>query len=101
MCGNLPWEPPTSWNTRSQLPRGFLDGACCSVEPDEAGGLIWLVPTKVFADLPLLVITLRLTERAARTRELHCWRVRANRSESSWQLAMGVRNLWEVPTDVL
>jgi hypothetical protein len=32
------------------------------------------VPTKVFADLLLLVVMLRLTERAARTRELHCWR---------------------------
>jgi hypothetical protein len=53
---------------------GSLDGACCSVEPDEAGGLIWPVPTKIFADLLLLVVTLRLTERAARTRRLHCWR---------------------------
>jgi hypothetical protein len=53
---------------------GSLDGVCCSVEPDKAGGLIWPVPTKVFADLLLLVVTLRFTERASRTRELHCWR---------------------------
>jgi hypothetical protein len=33
--------------------------------------LIRLVPTKVFVDLLLLLVTLRLTERAARTRELH------------------------------
>jgi hypothetical protein len=26
------------------LYRGSLDGACCSVEHDEAGGLIWPVP---------------------------------------------------------
>jgi hypothetical protein len=32
------------------------------------------------------MVTLRLTERAARTRELHCWNVRANRSEASWHL---------------
>jgi hypothetical protein len=29
--------------------------------------LIWLVPTKVFADLLLLLVTLRLTERATQT----------------------------------
>jgi hypothetical protein len=53
---------------------GSHDGTCCSVEPDGAGGLIWPIPTKVFADLFLLVDTLWLAERAARTRELHCWR---------------------------
>jgi hypothetical protein len=37
------------------------------VKPDEARELIWLVPTKVFADLLLLLVTLRLTERATRT----------------------------------
>jgi hypothetical protein len=46
---------------------GSLDGACCSVEPDEAGELIWPVPTKVFGYLLLLVVTLRLTQRATRT----------------------------------
>jgi hypothetical protein len=45
----------------------LLDGACCSVEPGEAGGLIWPVPTKVFADLLQLAVTLRLTERATQT----------------------------------
>jgi hypothetical protein len=35
--------------------------------PDEARELIWLVPTKVFADLLLSLVTLRLTERATRT----------------------------------
>jgi hypothetical protein len=52
---------------------GSLDGACCSVEPDKAGGLIWPVPSKVVADLPCRW-WLRLAERAPRTRELHCWR---------------------------
>jgi hypothetical protein len=42
-------------------------GRAVSVEPDEAGGLIWPFPTKVFADLLLLVVTLQLTERATRT----------------------------------
>jgi hypothetical protein len=46
---------------------GSLGEACCSVKPDEAGELIWLVPTKVFADLLLSVVTLRRTERATRT----------------------------------
>jgi hypothetical protein len=46
---------------------GSLDGACCSVKPDEARELIWLVPAKVFADMLLSLVTLRLTERAART----------------------------------
>jgi hypothetical protein len=36
--------------------------------------LIRLVPTKVFADLLLLLLTLRLIERVVRTRELHCWK---------------------------
>jgi hypothetical protein len=48
------------------LHRGSLDRACCSVESDEAGELIWPVPTKVFfAYLLLLLVTLRLTERVA------------------------------------
>jgi hypothetical protein len=55
---------------------GSLVGACCSVKPDEARELIWLVPTKVFADLLLSLVTLRLTERAT-------WIQRANLSESS------------------
>jgi hypothetical protein len=46
---------------------GSLDGACGSVKPDEARELIWLVPTKVFADLLLSLVSLRLTERDART----------------------------------
>jgi hypothetical protein len=37
------------------------------VKPDEARELIYLVPTKVFADLLLSLVTLRLTERATRT----------------------------------
>jgi hypothetical protein len=49
-----------------------LDGACCSVKHDEARNLIWLVPTEVFADLLLSLVTLRLPERTARTLELHC-----------------------------
>jgi hypothetical protein len=53
---------------------GSLDGACGSVKPDEARELIRLVPTKVFAHLLLSLVTLRLTERAARARELHCWK---------------------------
>jgi hypothetical protein len=48
-----------------------LDGACCSVEPDEARELIWLLATGVFADLLLSLVTLPLTERTARTSELH------------------------------
>jgi hypothetical protein len=40
------------------------------VKPDEAGELIRLVPTKVFADLLLSVVTSVLT---AVPRELHCW----------------------------
>jgi hypothetical protein len=41
----------------------------CAVQwsPMKPEGLIWPVPTKVFADLLLLVVTLRLTEHAART----------------------------------
>jgi hypothetical protein len=35
------------------------------VKPDEARELIWLVATEVFADLLLLLVTLRLTERVA------------------------------------
>jgi hypothetical protein len=53
------------------------------VKPDEARELIRLVPTKVFADLLLSLVTLRLTERAART----AGNVRANRSEASSLLA--------------
>jgi hypothetical protein len=41
---------------------GSLYGACCSVKLDEAKELIWLVPTKVFANLLLLLVTLRLPE---------------------------------------
>jgi hypothetical protein len=37
------------------------------MKADEDEELIWLVPTKVFADLFLSVVTLRLTERATRT----------------------------------
>jgi hypothetical protein len=48
-----------------------LGGACCSVKPDEARELIRLVPTQVFADLLLSMVTLRLTERATWTRELN------------------------------
>jgi hypothetical protein len=59
---------------RVALYLGSLDWACRSVEPDEDRGLIWQVPTKVVADLLLLVVTLRITERVARTRKLHCWR---------------------------
>jgi hypothetical protein len=44
---------------------GSLEGACCSVKPDEARELIWLVPTKVLADLLLSLVTLRLPERIA------------------------------------
>jgi hypothetical protein len=61
-------------------------GGCCSVKPDETREFIWLVPTKDFADLLLSLVSLRLTERAARTRSLHCWNVRANGSETSWLL---------------
>jgi hypothetical protein len=39
---------------------------------NEARELIWLVPTKVFANLLLSLVTLRLPECAARTPELHC-----------------------------
>jgi hypothetical protein len=46
---------------------GSLGEACCSVKPDEAGELIRLVPTKVFTDLLLSVVTLRVTEGATRT----------------------------------
>jgi hypothetical protein len=37
------------------------------VKPDEARESIWLVPTKVFADLLLLLVTLQLTEHATQT----------------------------------
>jgi hypothetical protein len=37
------------------------------LKPNEAGELIWLVSTKVFADLLLSVVTLRLAERATQT----------------------------------
>jgi hypothetical protein len=40
------------------------------MKPDEARELIWLVATKVLADLLLSLVTLRLTERALQTREL-------------------------------
>jgi hypothetical protein len=49
-----------------------LDGACCSAKPDEARELIWLVPTKFFANLLLSLVALRLPERAAQTLELLC-----------------------------
>jgi hypothetical protein len=42
-----------------------LDGACCSVKLYEARELIWLVPTEVFADLLLSLVTLRLPEHTA------------------------------------
>jgi hypothetical protein len=42
---------------------GSLDGACCSVKPDEVRELIWLVPTKVFADQLLSLVTLQLPKR--------------------------------------
>jgi hypothetical protein len=51
---------------------GSLDEACCSVKPDEARELIWLVSIKVFADLLLSLVTLQLPEHTARTSELHC-----------------------------
>jgi hypothetical protein len=60
-----------------------LDGACSSVKPDEARELIWMVPTEVFADLLLLLVTLRLTERVTRT----AGTVRVNRPEASSLLA--------------
>jgi hypothetical protein len=64
-----------AWKTAGSvaLHWGSLDGACCSVKPDEARELIWLVSTKVFADLLLSLVTLRLTERATLTRKVHCW----------------------------
>jgi hypothetical protein len=37
------------------------------VKPDEARELIFLVPNKVFADLLLSLVTLRLMERATQT----------------------------------
>jgi hypothetical protein len=53
---------------------GSLDGACCSVKPDEAWERVDPAgPTKVLADL-LSLVTLWLTERAARTREVQCWK---------------------------
>jgi hypothetical protein len=42
-----------------------LNWACCSVKPESE--LIRLFPTKVFADLLLSLVTLRLTESATRT----------------------------------
>jgi hypothetical protein len=55
----------------------LLDGAWCSVKFNEARELIWLVPTKVFADMLLSLVTLRLPEHTERTPELHC-------SNSTW-----------------
>jgi hypothetical protein len=64
-----------AWKTAGSvdLHRGSLDGACCSVEPDETRELIRLIPTKAFADLLLSLVTLRVTERATRSAllELH------------------------------
>jgi hypothetical protein len=57
------------------------------VKPDEARYLIWLVPTKVFADLLLSLVTLRLTERGARNANCTAGTVRANWSEASSLLA--------------
>jgi hypothetical protein len=51
---------------------GSLGEACCSVKPDEAGELFWLVSIKVFSDLLLSVVTLWRTERATRTALLEC-----------------------------
>jgi uncharacterized protein (UPF0548 family) len=49
-----------AWKTAGSvvLHWSSLDGANCSVKPDEARELIWLVPTKVFAVLLLLLVTL-------------------------------------------
>jgi hypothetical protein len=44
---------------------GSLDGMCCSVKTDEGRGLMWLVPTKDFADLLLSLVTFRLPERTS------------------------------------
>jgi hypothetical protein len=65
-----------AWKTAESVALHWssLDGACCSVKPDEARELIWPVPTKVFANLLLSLVTLRLTERASRTCEVHCWK---------------------------
>jgi hypothetical protein len=79
----LRWPGDCSWSQLTAFLLGrllgvlalhwcLLDGACCSVKPYEARELIWLVPTKVFADLFLSLVTFRLPERTAQTPELHC-----------------------------
>jgi hypothetical protein len=73
----MPWDV---WGSGCIDPR-FVDlgwRRCCLEDCwecllfSEARELIWLVPTKVFADLLLSLVTLRLTERTTRTSELHC-----------------------------
>jgi hypothetical protein len=91
VTGWLRWPGECSWSRLTALLLGRLlgvlflteAGACCSVKPDEARELIRLVPTKVFADLLLLLFTLRLTERATRTAGI----VSVNRPEASSLLA--------------
>jgi hypothetical protein len=65
---------------------GSLGEACCAVEPDEARELMWLVPTKVFADLLLSVVTSMLTERATRTALLKMYVLTGPRHVADWWL---------------
>jgi hypothetical protein len=84
VCCWLRWPGDCSWSRLTALLLGRLQGvlalhwssfdsAWCSLKPDGARELIWLVPTKVFADLLLSLVALRLPERTARAPELHCW----------------------------
>jgi hypothetical protein len=93
--GWLRWPGDCSWSRLTALLLGrllgcvalhwgSLDGACRSVKYDEARELIWLVPTKVFADLLLSLVTLRLTERAARTALLEMYMLTGRGHLADW-----------------
>jgi hypothetical protein len=49
--------------------------------------LIWMVPTKVFADLLLLLVTLQLTGRAKRTALLQMYVLTVRGHVADWRCA--------------
>jgi hypothetical protein len=79
---------------------GSLGQACCSVKPDEAGELIWLVPIKAFADLLLSVVTLRLTERATQTALLVMYVLTGPRHLADCGICLSVLLSWKEIPDV-
>jgi hypothetical protein len=61
------------------------------VRSDEARELIWLVSTKVFADLLLSLVTLQLTEHATRTSLLELYVLIGLRDFRYWLVQVKVK----------